>query len=220
MPDRSESDLELARRLEHVIRQLGEDRAARATDKSVRTLYRYTKGAEPPAGVIKALAREAGISTEWLLFGGSTEPASGLADRFVAIPRFPVYASAGPGSVAEDHTAPEEFIMFREDWLKKIGVNYRNCHVITVKGQSMEPTLYEGDIVLVDTKDRRPVPGALFALAIDDYAYVKRVQLQSDGSILLISDNKTGYHRDELIPPDRTGTLRLVGRVRWFGRTI
>lgn len=217
--DHPGSDLELGRRIAHVIKLLGEDKAAHVTDKSVRTLQRYERGAEPPASVIKALSQAAEVPTEWLLFGGSPTPPSPSGNTgYIAVPRFPVRASAGHGAVASE-LEPASAMMFRADWLRKIGVSLRNSHVITVTGSSMEPTLYEGDVVLVDAGDNKPVPGALFALVIDDSAFIKRIQLQSDGSVILISDNKTLY-RDETIPRDRVRDLRIIGRVRWFGRAL
>lgn len=88
-----------------------------------------------------------------------------------------------------------------------------------VQGDSMEPTLREGDVVFVDTRHRRPSPPGVYALA-DEFGglIVKRLEIVSsprDEAILvnIISDNPR--HAPRTLELD---DLRIVGRViRKFG---
>lgn len=59
---------------------------------------------------------------------------------------------------------------------------------IPVQGESMEPALYDGDIVVIDTADKRPVDGAVFAVNYEGEAVVKRLSRDA-GDWWLTSDN-------------------------------
>lgn len=88
-----------------------------------------------------------------------------------------------------------------------------------VQGDSMYPTLSEGDVVFIDTRHRAPSPPGLYALA-DEYGgiIVKRLEIVSrrsdpDVVVRVISDNPRHSPRD--LPADE---LQIVGRVvRRFG---
>ena len=87
-----------------------------------------------------------------------------------------------------------------------------------IEGDSMQPTLQEGDLVLVNTARHQPSPPGIFVL-FDGMALVaKRLELTSDGSqprVRVRSDNPaydTYEHPLEAII--------IVGRVRWFGRAV
>jgi phage repressor protein C with HTH and peptisase S24 domain len=59
---------------------------------------------------------------------------------------------------------------------------------IRVKGESMEPTLYEDDIVVINLAQRSPVDNAIFAVNYDGEAVVKRMSRDA-GQWWLMSDN-------------------------------
>lgn len=90
---------------------------------------------------------------------------------------------------------------------------------VPCQGDSMAPTLVEGDVVVVDTRHRWPSPDGLYALT-DDFGgiIVKRLHVTDEGTdgervVLIVSDN--GKHE-----PRRSTVegLRIVGRVlRKFG---
>lgn len=59
---------------------------------------------------------------------------------------------------------------------------------IRVKGESMEPTLYEDDIVVINLDEKSPVDNAVFAINYDGEAVVKRMS-RDVGQWWLMSDN-------------------------------
>jgi hypothetical protein len=91
--------------------------------------------------------------------------------------------------------------------------------IFPVQGNSMEPTLTEGDCVFVDTRHRLPSPDGLYALA-DEFGgiVVKRLELASDPGdedpmVRIISDNPR--HKPKEWHLSQT---RIIGRiVRKFG---
>jgi nickel-type superoxide dismutase maturation protease len=65
---------------------------------------------------------------------------------------------------------------------------------VRVRGDSMEPTLSGGDLVLVDADQGRPQVGAIVVAADPErpgQALVKRVGSRGDDSVALMSDNPT-----------------------------
>jgi len=81
---------------------------------------------------------------------------------------------------------------------------------VRVVGDSMEPTIRDGDLVAVDATRTDPLNGHLFALRTDTGLVVKRLRRTGDGW-LLTSDNPT--HAPRPVAEDD----RLLGRIAWCG---
>lgn len=81
---------------------------------------------------------------------------------FVEVKRVDVRLSAGNGSVADQH---EEIgsLAFRRDFLLACGVTPANAAVVSVKGTSMEPTIPNGSVLLINRNNREPRSGHIFA---------------------------------------------------------
>ena len=107
-------------------------------------------------------------------------------------------------------------LRFDPELLRALGVREADASVIRVRGDSMLPTLAEGDEILVDCADRKlPRRGGLFVIRIDGALSVKRLVPDADG-IAVISDNPA-------FPPIGTrpaATLKILGRVAWLGRRL
>jgi phage repressor protein C with HTH and peptisase S24 domain len=87
--------------------------------------------------------------------------------------------------------------------------------LIKVSGDSMEPTLLNGDLVLVDRgRDYLDPQGGVYAIALDDVIMIKRVQPTGD-RVRIISDNKM-YEPFEV----KADQVRVNGKVIWFAREL
>src|SRR5690606_13744584 len=76
-------------------------------------------------------------------------------------------------------------------------------------GNSMSPTIDDGDVMLIDTSDKSPLfAGLIWACTMGGMGMVKRIRPKSDGSIILGCDNPN-------VPEDvvADGELHIVGRV-------
>jgi phage repressor protein C with HTH and peptisase S24 domain len=81
----------------------------------------------------------------------------------------------------------------------------------------MEPTLSNGDTVLVDSTQNAPRTDGIYVLQFDNYLYVKRLLMNpAKGKVAIISDNPA-YAPMEDIEPDE---LHIAGRVLWLGRRV
>jgi phage repressor protein C with HTH and peptisase S24 domain len=108
---------------------------------------------------------------------------------------------------------------FDEKWLRRLTASKAsNLSIIGVLGDSMEPTLHDGDEVLVDLADGQSrVRDGIYVLRMDDMLSVKRIAIEPQGKrVSVLSDNPTfpSWHGLE------KRTLNIVGRVLWFGRAL
>lgn len=138
----------------------------------------------------------------------------GLGGGYVFVPQVRGEISAGRGLTPDD--TAEVRLAFRKDWIERKG-DPANMSLVRVSGDSMEPTLKSGDIVLVDHNRNYIDPqGGIYAVSIDDGIIIKRVQvLYPSGRFKIISDNSR-YEPFDL----ESERLKVNGRVVWFGREI
>lgn len=133
-----------------------------------------------------------------------------LLAEWADIPRLPLGASAGPGALPAEEI-PSGRLRFSNRWLKEQGLEPVMLSVIEVEGDSMEPTLRDGDEILVD-RTPRPLRAGIHVIRLDDVLLVKRLESGPGGTVRVISDN-TAYPRLERPLHE----VELVGRVVWKG---
>ncbi len=137
-------------------------------------------------------------------------PEAGLRQDWADVPRLPLGASAGPGALSADER-PIGALRFSSAWLREQGLDARLLSTIAVDGDSMEPTLRDGDEILVD-RSPRPLRDGIHVVRLDDLLLVKRLEQGRGGAVSLISDNRA-YRPLEL----RSGEFEVIGRVVWKG---
>ena len=132
---------------------------------------------------------------------------------WIDVPRLPLGASAGPGAFPAEE-APVGQLRFSRRWLLQQGFEPAVLTVIAVEGDSMEPTLHDGDEILVDCTPR-PLRAGIHVARIDGVLLVKRLEPAAAGYVRLISDN-TAYGRSEY----PLSEVEVIGRVVWKGGRI
>jgi phage repressor protein C with HTH and peptisase S24 domain len=187
---------------------------------SPTSLYNYLNGQTPGVDKVVGIAGACGVSIAWLITGigdRSPDAAAGSANGMTPVPLLDLRASAGSGA-AGGAGEPVDVFPMPEQLLRSTGVRADKARVLTVIGDSMEPTLSSGDLLLVDTSVRTVKGEALYVLVREDELFVKRAQKRLNGSVLISSDNPR-YHPEEFSESDAV-RLRVAGRVVWFGRSI
>ena len=124
------------------------------------------------------------------------------------VPRLALGASAGPGAFGGEEQAIGAF-RFAARWLRGQGLDPSQLSAIEVTGDSMEPTLRDGDEILVD-RSRRALSDGIHVVRTGDALLVKRLDTGRPGAIGLISDNPA-YRAIEL----PAGEVEVIGRVVW-----
>ncbi|MDX2271416.1 MAG: helix-turn-helix transcriptional regulator [Cyanobacteriota bacterium] len=183
------------------------------------TLRKYLSGSQPTADRLALIARCAGVSIDWLVTG--EEPmfrtAPEESDPLVKIPLFDISASAGSGMCLAEADLQGEFA-FQESWIRaQCHTSPQGLNLIYVRGESMEPTLRSGDIILVDTKPG-DVREGIGVLRMDGSLLVKRLSLLPGRQLKVVSDNPAyePFQIDLRDPPEDFG---VIGRVLWSFRS-
>ncbi len=113
---------------------------------------------------------------------------------------------------------PETSYSFRSGFLRRKG-SITAMVLVRVAGDSMEPEIKNNDVVLIDTSTTAPRPGNLFAIAIEDLIYIKKLDAQP-GKLILTSVNND-YAPLEI---DARGNLlngiQIIGKVVWVARDL
>ncbi|UGC97308.1 transcriptional regulator [Aeromonas phage vB_AsaM_LPM4] len=128
---------------------------------------------------------------------------------------YQVFASAGFGATVSEELKTEP-MAFRTEWLKKEGLSPERLAVIRAKGDSMEPTISNNDIILVYLCNGEALRDGLYVLRIADGLLVKRLQFDPFGGFKIISDNP-GYET-QVVTKDQRPDVHIVGRVAWAGK--
>jgi hypothetical protein len=156
------------------------------------------------------------------LLGGPALPVAAPTPRargrdLVLVPKLAIGASAGPGA-SVDGEAVEGEVAFDPRWLRDLGADPRALSIIRVEGDSMAPTLGDGDDILVDGGDAAArLRDGIYVLRMDDVLMVKRIaRAPGPGRVSVISDNPHYRSWDDL----PLSAIRLVGRVIWTGRRV
>jgi phage repressor protein C with HTH and peptisase S24 domain len=195
----------------------------------------YVKGSsEPRMNALEAIASATGVNLRWLTEGkgpmrtpqpgeevanlsGSDDPSAALRDYgFLLIPRYDVHGSAGFGSFVQNESIVD-FLAFREDWIRHdLGLAPSELVLIRARGDSMEPTIRDGDMLLVDIAPKHWKEDGIYVLTIEERLMVKRVQFRPGGALEVVSDNKA--YVPLLIKAKEADDVRLAGKVVWSGR--
>lgn len=153
------------------------------------------------------------VSANWLLMGGIDEESdSNPVTSFVQIPRYTVSASAGNGSSFVGDEMDITYYAFNIQWIKRRGLDPKELQIIEVKGDSMEPKLWDGDLILIDRSQNAPKDGKSFVVRVWDEFVVKHVQIIGQSAISLISANSVYPPRELKLPLDERD-FQIIGQV-------
>lgn len=128
-----------------------------------------------------------------------------------------VAAVAGAGASLKTSDAIVGYYAFRTDFLGREHISERQSVLMDVRGDSMEPTLKDGDTVLIDQSEKEILDGRIYVVTLGDELRVKRVQKGWDG-IVLTSDNSR--YSDIHIAARDLEAFKVHGRVRWVGKML
>lgn len=233
---KTKKNTEIAERLKRIIYDSGLPLAkfAQRTRVSKNTLINYRDAATSPAGTfLESVCRQFSVNPSWLLLGeggpygtaGEGKPIS----KYALIPLLKSRAAAGPdGEILfgdiEDHYP------FKPWWIEKLvgkgDARREGLFLIRVQGDSMMPTVNQGDLALVDSAEeerRRVLAGRIYLVVLPDgSAAVKRLVLSGDREgprLVCLSENTAAYRPFEFaLDPEKPLKIHVLGRIRWVGK--
>lgn len=215
-------------RLRARIRQLGMTAADVAALAEVNRSFIYdiirARSGRPSLERLERVAKVLKVDSDWLLHGvGQIEGRAPFADRpddeFIAIAHAAARPSMGGGAIVEDESRPGRDYHFRRSWIRdKLRAAPSMLRVLQVEGDSMLPTLKDGDTVLVDMNQRTPTPPGVFVLHDGMGLVAKRLEhvpMSDPPRLRIISDNPH-YTPYECLAEE----ANVIGRIRWFAREL
>lgn len=149
---------------------------------------------------------------------GSSPAEIEIADAsYSIVPRASAEAGAGPGAV-NDQAEMIGGMAFRSDWLRQRGINPGRALLMSVRGESMSPTLLDRDAVLVNLNATEISSGQVYALNdVDGETRVKRLVRPDPDTLILQSDNSA--YSPELRRGIDLNRLKVLGRIEWSARS-
>lgn len=189
---------------------------AKAAQLSPSGFHRYLTGGEPSRKVLVQLARAGKVNLDWLATGegemevGERAPRAGM-ETLTRISLYEPESGANAVAGAKQLRA----LAFCRKWLGIHGLEARDLAALQIRGNSMEPTIRNGDTVLVDLGQKQVVDGDIFLVRDAGASLLKRVQRQLGGKLRLVCDNPS-YPVVEC----RESSVVIMGRVVWRGSLL
>ena len=197
-------------RLRTEVDRIGVSELARASGFARNSLYNWCEKGNIPLDKLLLLG-EFGVNVDFVVSGNSNAAQDiEQNSEYSSVPVYDIEVSAGDGSINDDQKSSYS-LAFRKDWLKSRGLHVKDLHVVIARGDSMEPTIGDKDSLLVCTAEKVPKDGHIYVIRSGNMLWVKRIQLQLDGSLLLISDNKV--YPPMLLNLDESSDIEIIGKV-------
>ena len=212
---------DIGQRIKELRKMLGlsQREFAEKIGKSFRAVQNWEYGQRTPdESTLKLIAKEFNVNEEWLKTGKGemfVEGAVAEKEEGIKVPFYPEVAlSAGAG--LEPTTEEHFWIEISPDlMLKLIGVVYKKgLTLLPVYGDSMEPTLKSGSVVMVRLweYENNFINGAIYAFRVDGDLFVKRVEIDPVNQIITFKSDNPNYSSFQMKKED-IGRLQIIGRV-------
>ena len=187
---------------------------ANALDMSKVSLSIIKKKNSIPYEQIAKFCAKRKISINWVLFDQLPKSLEENTQKYTKIRYFAdINASAGGGGFNYDEDF--EYISIDKKLLDSLyktnSSNPNSIAALNVIGDSMEPTLYDKEIILFDKDSLEIQNGGIFIIGTTAGLFVKRLALRINGSIELSSDNKT--YNSDIIEQDELDSIKIFGKV-------
>ncbi len=205
-------------------------------------IHKAKKRKQLPLGWIVTISEKYGLLVDWLIWGSgpmrrgqfqleeSQLPFNCLsAEQYEMLPLLESKVVAGPdGAIMYEDVADQ--YPFKKWWIEKLigrsEERKKDMVLVKVRGDSMSPTINQGEIVMLDTYEGERIQiktGKIYMVRKPDGSIsLKRLALSREGDrvkLVCFSDNVTDYEPFEFdIEPGRSIQYYVLGRVRWAGK--
>jgi len=174
-----------------------------------------TKPEKVRASTVRVICDYLVINRDWLVWGkGSMDDPNAPAEdaEWPDVLGYKVAASLGDGAQPDEYAETHK-LKFRADSLRSKGLRPDRLAVIYGDGDSMHPTINDGDAILFDRDDTKPRDGKLYVITYDGDLIAKRL-MELDGAWYAVSDNASvDKWKPRKLDPSRG--VEIAGRIRW-----
>lgn len=214
--------------------KLSQEALARQVGVSQGLIGQIESGKNQGSKHLAALARALGVSADWLETGkGPRERAVGQHkipedqgnvlvwehpddlppdENRVWLDRYDYRFSAGTGLIQWEVRQKKE-LPFDMGFFRALGVKPQDCKLVQVHGRSMEPYLFNRDLMMICTTRVHLRDGHIYAVYFEDEALVKQIFKEPDGGLRLHSYNPE--FPDRFVKGDQLTRLQIAGEVMY-----
>lgn len=205
-------------------RGISQAELARRVGVAQQTIHKLISGGSRTSAHLHRIARELGTTADYLS-GETDDPSEGalptptakdIAQQLDLVGIEQIDLAFGLGATFADGPIGAELMHFPRQWVDAITSSPPAFLTWTRgRGDSMFPTINDGDLILLDRSQRRVTEqDALWAFTVGDLAAIKRLRIKGD-RVVILSDNPT-------VPPDEEpiDEVNIVARVAFVGRKI
>lgn len=180
-----------------------------ATGASKGTVTGWVNGTNNPTGKrLIALATALKTTPEWILTGEGPIPlkeqnlqeisawdeTTPIDEDEIEIPFFQNFSfDCGSGSVGEALKAQSQALRISKSTLRDLGIEKENAVATGASGDSMKPTIKDGDTIYLDLGRKTIKDGKIFAICHGGLFVAKRLYNLPMGGVRIVSDNTAEY---------------------------
>ncbi len=191
---------------------------ARATGKSSAAVTKWLRGENvPKTEALKQIAKLLNVDDEWLLTGKGSSSAiphltpvatwddeTPLDEDEVEIPFFKDFSFAcGSGAINEHIANEKRKLRMSKATLRNLSISKENAVAATASGDSMSPTIQDGDTIHIDLGRTEIKDGRIFVICIGGLHYAKRLYNMPFGGVRIVSDNSAEFPEQVLTAAER-----------------
>ena len=195
---------------------------AKRSGISQSAVQKLTSGEAKRSKHLVTIASVLGVDPTWLSTGNTSglvdDDTVMVGDDDVSIPFFQeVKLSTGYGEKKTIQLSHNRRLSLSKRSLKKVGVKPQNVAYVKVSGNSMNPVMSDGSIVIIDTDNNVIVDGDIYVINQHNNLRVKIIYRIPRGGLRLRSFNSTEWP-DEFY--DKIDDIVILGRVFWYSSFI
>ncbi|MCX8573382.1 MULTISPECIES: LexA family transcriptional regulator [unclassified Gilliamella] len=179
--------IDFKHRLTLVLESLSGNAFAKKVGMSEAVIRDYLSGKTYPSlNRLAIIAQKCDIPIEWLATGkGECRLLPDTERRgFVYIPFYKLNEFGNNKSLLQIEAIPFDITLIKHQLFDN-----DDLRAVWAKGDSMEPTISNHDILIINTAHSKPIDGYLYAVQYDDQISIKRIQNQGS-NIALLCDNQ------------------------------
>lgn len=151
---------------------------------------------------------------EYVIVGGDKAGQDPNPDEYVMIPQYDVKGSCGNGNLVGD-VAVKGGLVFKKEWIQALGKSDSDLATVHAQGNSMAPTIEDGQVLLVDTSETQPQSAKIYLICVDDQLYIKRLINMFDKWIMRSDNTDKHSYPDIEISADKMSSVDIQGRIVW-----
>lgn len=173
----------------------------RGTGAGRATVSGWVNGTnKPSAKHLDSLAKTLKTTTSWILSGidlqqiETWDDNTPLDDDEVEIPFFKDFSFAcGSGSIGEALESETRKLRMSKTTLRNLTIDKKNAVATRASGDSMTPTIKDGDTIHIDLGRKTIKDGKIFAICHGDLFFAKRLYNLPLGGVRIVSDNAVEF---------------------------